>query len=347
MRNKKTWILNLVFLAAVFAATVYGVFHGKNLNEIHTYLRRANESWWLLGVVFVVVFIECEGLLFFYMVRSLGQPTRPGHCFLYPFIGFFFSSITPMGCAGQPAQIYFMKKDEIPISVTVPVLMLITITFKAVLIVVGGVVLLVRPAGIMTYLEPVIGWFWLGLGLNVVFVSAWMALIFCPKLVERPLLGGVRLVARFAPQKEAVWRKKVESGLLRYKDVAAFFKSNRSMVGNVFLITFAQRTILFAVTYLAYRSFGLSGVNPAKLIALQAMISVAADMLPIPGGMGITESLFLRIFSPICTQTLALPVMIVSRGISYYTQLLISAVFTGVSVFAIEKKKGKPHDRLL
>ena len=51
-------------------------------------------------------------------------------------------------------------------------------------------------------------------------------------------------------------------------------------------------------------------------------------MLPLPGGMGISENLFLDIFLPIFGEDFVLPGMMVSRGISYYTQLLISGVMT-------------------
>ena len=64
------------------------------------------------------------------------------------------------------------------------------------------------------------------------------------------------------------------------------------------------------------------------------MISVAVDMLPLPGGMGISEKLFLSIFTPILG-TMTLPVMIVSRGLSYYTQLILSAIFTVVAFLKI------------
>jgi len=63
------------------------------------------------------------------------------------------------------------------------------------------------------------------------------------------------------------------------------------------------------------------------------------DMLPLPGGMGISENLFLDIFQPIFGEALILPGMVVSRGISYYTQLLLSAVMTAASTFLLRKKK--------
>jgi len=61
-------------------------------------------------------------------------------------------------------------------------------------------------------------------------------------------------------------------------------------------------------------------------------------MLPLPGGMGISENLFPEIFLPVFGASLILPGMVISRGISYYTQLLISAVMTVVSAFVIQKK---------
>ena len=60
------------------------------------------------------------------------------------------------------------------------------------------------------------------------------------------------------------------------------------------------------------------------------MISVSVDMLPLPGGMGISETLFLTIFSPVFGGLL-LPGMVLSRGLGYYGELLISAVFTAVA----------------
>ena len=81
------------------------------------------------------------------------------------------------------------------------------------------------------------------------------------------------------------------------------------------------------------------------IVVLQGMISVAVDMLPLPGGMGISESLFLSIFAPICG-TLTLPAMVISRGLSYYTELILSAVMTVVAHFTIGRpRKQKSEER--
>ena len=77
------------------------------------------------------------------------------------------------------------------------------------------------------------------------------------------------------------------------------------------------------------------------LVLLQSTISVSADMLPLPGGMGISEHLFLTIFDPIFYGDLLLPAMVLSRGIAYYVQLLFSAAVTlGAHILVDRRQKG-------
>lgn len=78
------------------------------------------------------------------------------------------------------------------------------------------------------------------------------------------------------------------------------------------------------------------------IIILQGTISVAVGMLPLPGGMGISEQLFLRIFLPVFGSQLLLPGMLLSRGLGYYTELILSALLTIVANFTIGRnvKKG-------
>lgn len=348
MQNKKKWIVDIVFLVTVIAATFYGVFHGQNLSEIKSYLSRADTHWWYVGAALVVLYIACESFIFYYAMKPLQHSLELMHCLIYSFVGFFFTLITPMGIGGQPAQVIAMKKDDISITVSVPVLIVVTIAFKAVLIAYGLFVLLVRPAAIYMLLQPVIGWCWLGLVLNILFVAFLFLMIFKPTLIERPALAIVRWYAgKKHPEKATAWSEWVQDGICRYSSVAGYFKMHRNVIYRVFGITFVQRSLLFFVTYLAYRSFGLSTASVPTVITLQAMISVAVEMLPLPGGMGITESLFLKIFGPICAPGTTLPVLIVSRGISYYVQLLISTLFTILSPFIIGKKRRLQHDSAL
>ena len=135
--SKKQTVFNLLFLVIVFGLTVYLVFRGKDIGDIIRTAREADGRYLLLSLVCVVFFILGESVIIFYMMKTLGASVKMTHCALYSFVGFFFSCITPSASGGQPMQIFYMKKDKLPIPVTTLVLMIVTITYKAVLVVIG------------------------------------------------------------------------------------------------------------------------------------------------------------------------------------------------------------------
>ena len=131
MTDKKKAVFNFIFLILVFSLTVYMVFKGEDLGEIISTVQQANAVYLMISVICVVLFILGESVIIFYMMRTLGAGVKMGHCALYSFVGFFFSCITPSATGGQPMQIYYMKKDKLPIPVTTLVLMIVTIHLQS------------------------------------------------------------------------------------------------------------------------------------------------------------------------------------------------------------------------
>lgn len=335
MMSKRKIILNTLFLIIVFSITLYYIFHNQDISNILETIKCTNTRYWLWAVLCVIFFIGSESIIIFYMMNSINQKVHLIHCFLYSFVGFFFSCITPSATGGQPAQIYFMKKDKIPIPIATLILMIVTITYKVVLVALGTVILVVRPTEIMNYLSPIVGICCLGLLLNVLCVGIMLLLVFHPTMAKNQLIFLVELFGRLhLIRRKDHYLLKIKSAMKQYKDIALYFRTHKMVICNVFIITIIQRMLIFGVTYLAYRSFGLNETSFITIVVLQGMISVAVDMLPLPGGMGISEKLFLSIFTPVFG-TVTLPAMIVSRGLSYYTELILSAIFTIVAFFKI------------
>lgn len=237
-------------------------------------------------------------------------------------------------------QIATMRKDRIPVAVSTVILAIVTITYKLVLVLIGVVVLTVRPVALMYYLSDVLWLMYLGVALNIICVAGLLLLVFDPKLIQfiaekvAAFLCWLRLVKE--PQKLT---ERLEHTLEQYRGTASFFQSHKLVVLWSLLITIAQRTTLFFVTWLVYRAFHLSGTSAFVIITLQAMISLAVDMLPLPGGMGISEKLFSTIFLPIFGELRITAGMVLSRGISYYTQLLISGVMTITATIILKREE--------
>ena len=340
MENKKKTIFNVVFLLVVFVGTIYGVFHGEDLGEIAQIIKTVNPLWLIPGVVCVVVFIWGESIIIYYMMHTLGIRLKKRTCFLFSSVGFFFSCITPSASGGQPAQIYYMKKEKIPIPVSTLVLMIVTITYKLVLVVIGVALTIFGQGFIHAYLWNVRHVFYLGTALNVFCVTAMLILVFHPVLARDIMVKGLALIEKMHLMKPRRSRlEKLEASMDQYRATAVYLKEHIKVLIEVFGITVFQRFALFAATWFVYRAFGLSGTSAVIIVILQGTIAVAVDMLPLPGGMGISEQLFLRIFLPIFGSQLLLPGMILSRGLGYYTELFISAIFTIVANFTIGRRE--------
>ena len=331
MNKTKKIIFNTIFLVVVFGLTIYGVFHGEDLGAVMDAIQSADKIWLLPGVALVAFFIWGESIIIWYMMRSYGIHFRKRVCFLFSSVGFFFSCITPSASGGQPMQIYYMKKEKIPIPVATVILMVVTITYKLVLVIIGLGILIFCRGFLHRYLEEILPIYYLGLMLNVFCVGFMTVLVFHPVLAEKILVKGMEWLERLhlMKQKESR-RKKLLESMEVYRETAAYLKDHKKVIFYVILITFAQRMALFTVTWMVYLAFGMSGTSMWDVVLLQAVISVSVDMLPLPGGMGISESLFLKIFAPVFGSVL-LPAMVLSRGLGYYSQLLISALFTVVA----------------
>lgn len=346
IKSRKRMLFNILFLVLIFSATIWVVFRGEDLGAVLDYLATARAEYVIACVACVLFFILGEAVILYYLMLVLGYKVRLSHCCLYSFVGFFYSCITPSASGGQPMQVVTMRKDDIPVAVSSVVLAIVTLTYKTVLILVGLSVMVLRPARLMACLEPVQGLIWLGLGLNILFVAALLLLVFRAELLRTIAKWSFSAWHRFRPSKnEKKEFVRLERAIAQYEGSAEFYRTHKHVIVQVFLICFVQRFCLFFVTWFTYRSFALSGYGPGEVTGAQAMISVASDMLPLPGGVGVSESMFLRIFEPIFGSELVLPGLMISRGISYYVQLLISAVMSVLALFVIREDRGKGGDK--
>lgn len=343
--NKKKIIINFILLAMLFSITICAVFSDQDMGKIFDYLEDANGNYWIVCIGLVVLFILGEAGILFYLLRVLKQKCKPIRCIMYSFVGFFFSGVTPSASGGQPMQIFFMKRDRISIGVSTQILMIVTIAYKAVLVLIGAATIIFRPHNVVDKLDDIMGWCYLGIVLNVAFIICILVIMLKSSWAEKLIIYIVKLLNKLHIIKNVdAFNEKVKRTMANYHMVAAFFKEHKLVIANVFVITFVQRICFFFITYLVYKSFGLSGESVITIVTMQAMISLAVDMLPLPGGVGMHEALFISIFTPIFGK-FTLPAMIVCRGLSYYTQIILSAIMTGVAYISSNRNEMKSKSK--
>ncbi len=118
----------------------------------------------------------------------------------YAFIGFYFSSITPSASGGQPAQVYYMKKDDINISYSSLILLVIVVIHQVVILAYSGVMFIMEREFILNNVSGMNILLIYGVITNVALVVGVIAIIFSKKLVNNfiisitNLLGKLRII---------------------------------------------------------------------------------------------------------------------------------------------------------
>lgn len=330
-KNKKI-ILNAVFVVLILALTLYYVFKGEDLNAIIGYVKQADYRYLLVAIVFTFLFVSSESVIIHYLMNTLQYRVPLLSCIRYSFVGFFVSYITPSASGGQPAQMYFMHKDNMPVSVTSLVMMIIAAIYKFVLLVIAVFAFVFNFSFFVGSISQIPIFFTIGVFLNIVVIGALFFLIFKQSLLKKTVGRFIFFLGKKGIIKN--YKKllgKVLNAIKKYERASVYFAQHKKVFINVFFITLVQRIFLFLVTYLVYRSFGLKGTSAYEIVVLQTIIAIAVENLPLPGGMGITEGLYTILYANIMGSSLLIPSMILSRGISFYALLFAGCIITLIS----------------
>lgn len=335
----KSKIINVLVLIVLMFLTFYFLLKDQEIDELWACIRSANKLWLLVGLLCILLFICLESVIIHYIMNALSYSVKLMHCVKYSFIGFFVSAITPSSTGGQPAQMYFMKKDGISVSISSLVMMVITVAYKAALLFIAFVMLLMENDFVMSHICGIEFILIFGIVVNVVMIVLLMLIIFKQSLAKRIsgkfiLFLGARKLIKNPDEK----LRKLLNSISKYDRGAAFLKSHKRMVINIFLITLVQRMMYFIVTYAVYRSFELTGsCGPFEIITLQLIITLAVDNLPWPGGMGVNEGIFMLFFNEIFTPAYVTAGLMLTRGFNYYFIILAGGIVTALAKFVKRK----------
>ena len=335
--DKKKALRNAAVFALILLGTLYGVFHGQDMGELKDALAQCRTDWIICAVGAVMVFLLCEAVALRLLLNSFGMGLGEGTCFMTACIGFFFSAITPSSTGGQPMEVYFLRKKGIPVSITSVALLMMAIAYKLILVLIGLGLMLFGNGFLRAHLGGMMFLFYIGMLLTGGWTVFLLLMVFRPGMARGILIWGMSMLEQLHIMKRREEHQaSLEVAMDMYADAADHLKKHPRVIVEVLFVMLLRRAALFTVTWFVYRAFGLSGTSWVTIALLQATISICADMLPLPGGMGASEGLFLKVFAP-AFGALALPGMVLSRGIGHYAQLILCALVTMLALFLAER----------
>lgn len=337
MRGKKK-VLSAILFLGLAAITFYVIFKEQDFGELLYAIKGIHKGYLVLAVFTALFFVSAEGILIWYLLRAIGDRCSIFSCLKYSFTGFFYSGITPSATGGQPMQLYHMNRDGHKVADSTVVLMSVATAYKLVLVLMGLGISIFWWQGLRSNLGEYLPIYFLGLFLNAALVVILLAIMLNGPGMERFLVSAEKLLVKLHLMKPSEKRRESIHGMVeQYQGTVSFLKSHLGVIGFLVGFTFVQRCSVFVLTYFVYKGMGLSGAAPFEIMALQAVVYIAVDMLPLPGSQGITELMYAAVFGRIFVGSSLTVSMCISRGLNFYMLLIVSAC---VAAYAWWKKPG-------
>lgn len=340
--KKKNYFIGSSLLFLLVVGTLYFIMREQAFSDMYRVITKANPLYLGLGIISMLVFIFFEGCCIKVVMDSLGRRITLTDSYKYALIGFFFSAITPGASGGQPAQVYFMRKDGHEITLSTLMLLIVLAIFQIVMLLLGSILILSRYSLVVGQVEGYMIFFVYGVIFNITMVIFLLYMIFSKNVASSMIKNFIRFLGKVRIIKNVEKLiDKIERLMEQYKQGAAHIRRNPIVLLKLFVLTIFQFVASWSVPYFVYRSLGLNGIKYFDIVSMQAVLDISVASLPLPGGTGAAENGFIQLFSDLFGSHMVIPGMMLSRGISFYSLLIISGV---IIVFSFKRKNLNKRD---
>lgn len=330
MKNKSSkFIANIFFLILLTAVVFAIVFKNEDKKNLISLLMSVNKNYVLCGIVLALISILGEAFNIRRLLRIFNYDYSIFQTVKYAFVGFFFSGITPSATGGQPMQVYEMRKDGIEISHSSLVLLIDLLSYQLVSFFFGLSALVWFKSLIFHTSKGVFYLIIIGLTINLIGIIFILLSIFNPKMstaISKVLYFIVDKLPFVRDIKKSKFKTSIATQIKEYNICSKYIVQNKLSLLKTFLTTTVQMFSLFGVSYIVYLALGGTEHSMLDLVFLQSLIYTASSYIPLPGGIGASETSFLLLFKNIYPRGFIHIAMLLTRGICFYLLLLISLV---------------------
>ena len=341
---KKTvgWMILFIAIAAVSIGAVISQSANFSLSDFIEYIKDANPVYLMLALLSMLGFIVFEGLAVNAICKSFGYPRSMKSGFIYSASDIYFSAITPSASGGQPACVWFMMKDGIPVTTSVVALIVNLVFYTLSISVIGTVTFICMPDMFFSFstlsqLLIIVGYCVLTL-----LAALFILILFKGSIVYSFATAMIKLLAKIKlvknPDKH---NKKLQDSMYRYKECATLVLKNKRPMIFAFVFNFLQRFSQITVTFFTYLSVGGDFGHAVRAWFVKSYVIVGSNCVPIPGAMGVSDYLLLDGLGNMIANDSAVRLELLSRSISFYSMILICGIAILIRYIAIMKNKGQ------
>ena len=338
--KKKRWLYPVCFLILVCLTIGAIALQNRDLTigSFLEYVSAGNPYLLAAAVGCMLAYILLEGQALRVLCRAVGYPQSLRSGLMYSASDIYFSAITPSATGGQPASAVLMIRDGIPGAITTSILLMNLALYTLSIIVLGAIGIALNPGLFLSASGFGKLLIVLGICTQIAMLVGFMMLVFHQTLMLKIADFFLRLLKRLHLVRRAEEkREKLLSLEADYRRCAETFHARPGALARAFFLNFLQRLSLLMVPVLTFLATGGKMRDLTRAISAQGMVILGSNSMPLPGGVGVSDYLFLNLFESLAEDPAQLDLL--ARGISFYGCILLCALALALSLI-LQKKKG-------
>ena len=330
---------NLILFVGLIIFTFWFIFKDQDLKELTNAINKADKLYIIIGAILMFCVYLMESINIRSVLISLGEKKFSIiRAFKYTAIGSFFSAITPAATGGQPVEIYYMSKDGIKPSNGTMAMLIQLCGFQISTLSLSIICGILNPS----LLKDGIIWFYLlGLLINGFALVIMLLGTFSNKIARKLLNLLLKFMKRIKVNNYNIKKKKLEESLEQYSKSSKYINEHKIEFFKGILRVFIQISIYHSIPYFIYRGFGLNELNFFQLFSMQAVLYTTVSGIPLPGSIGVSESLFLKLYGSAFGKSLLNGAMLLYRFVSFYLYIIIFSIVVIINAMKTRNSESK------
>lgn len=322
--SKIKFIRNAFIFAFLIVLTYYFIFKKIDRKGIQEAIKHTNLWFILIAVILASGNILFEAINHYRTLKYLGEDITPKKALKYAIVGFFFSAITPAASGGQPVQIIYMHKDNIKYTNATISILLQSFAYLTMMSTLGlaGYIVNYRYISNLDFIEY---FFFIGMIVNLAIISVTLLAMFSKNAAQKLINFIYKIFKLINEDKANSFKEKIEIQLKEYHESAKVVAKNKGLMLKTFLTSAFQLISYHSVAFFVYLALGIEHLSYIKITSLQSFLYLSVSVLPLPGTVGVNETGFSLLYNPIIAKNYVDSAMLLSRGISFYLFVIITA----------------------
>lgn len=320
-----------IILIIIFTLIVLYFSLKDNYDEIIELLLNSDIRWLFIGYLFVLSYTFLKSIVTNDIINKF-KKFDIKKTFDLQLMTFFFNAITPFSTGGQPFQVYTLKKNKLSLSDGTNVIVQESIIHQIALIVVGFLAIIINEIFDMYKFEGIILTFLiLGFGLNILVIFLLFLISHSNKIDKLITKYIVKLLTFLRIIKNKDILNKLHNTIDNFNYNSKILLKDKKRFIKLILINCLALLCLYVVPLTILFSFNnYVSFDGMIAIVLVSFISIISSYVPLPGGIGGQEYLFVLMFGVYVNQPLLSSLMIMWRFITYYLPMIVGAVIFNI-----------------